>query len=213
MLQYLSQIILVLICCTVGTMAGADNEQPGFGITVLVANRSGVSALAIAKMQSEAGWVLGKAGISTTWIDCPFSTEPAEANSPCAGPLGQTRFLVRLTRDPAAQHVTSWDMLGFSHVTPDGGSYATMLMNLVEKLAGHQQLVSTGQILGHAAAHEIGHLLMGSNSHSPHGLMSARWKANELRDMAARHLLFSKQEGQRMRIRIALHNHNAVQSP
>ncbi len=37
-------------------------------------------------------------------------------------------------------------------------------------------------ILGHAAAHEIGHLLLGSNSHSPQGLMRARWSRQDLQN-------------------------------
>jgi hypothetical protein len=36
--------------------------------------------------------------------------------------------------------------------------------------------------------------------------MRAGWKASELRDMAERHLLFSKRESERMRTRIALHD-------
>jgi hypothetical protein len=164
-------------------------------------------------MQSEASWVLSEAGVSTTWINCPFSKEPAGAKSPCAGRLGGTRFLVRLTRDHIPQHGSVSDLaLGFSHVTSEGGSYATVLMDLVEELACQQKLVSTGQMLGHAVAHEIGHLVMGVNSHSTNGLMRAGWKANELRAMAERHLLFSKQEGERMRIRIAMYDY-AVQSP
>jgi len=93
--------------------------------------------------------------------------------------------------------------LGFSRVTPDGGSYANVQMDLVEEVAWQRQRVSAGQVLGHAVAHEIGHMLMGSNSHSPRGLMRAAWKDNELLDMAARHLLFSRQEVERMRARVA----------
>jgi hypothetical protein len=90
-----------------------------------------------------------------------------------------------------------------AHITPEGGTYAILLMDLIETLAREQQIVSKGQILGHAAAHEIGHLLMGSNSHSPHGLMRAGWGTKELQDMAERRLLFSNSEGNRMRVRIA----------
>jgi hypothetical protein len=204
---------IVLACCVCWGVDAADAGQHGFRITVLVANRASVPAATIAKMQSEAGWVLSKAGISTTWIGCPFSTEPAEANSPCVGRLGGTRFLVRLTRDHVTHHGSIWDTtMGFAHITPNGGSYATVLMDPVEELTREQQLVSQAQILGHAVAHEIGHLVMGLNSHSPRGLMRAGWKANDLRDMAERHLLFSKREGERMRIRIAMY-YDAVQSP
>src|SRR5712691_7393321 len=120
---------IVLACCAGWSVDAADAGRE-FRITVLVANRASVPTATIAKMQSEAGWVLSKAGISTTWIGCPFSTEPAEANSPCAGRLGGTRFLVRLTHDHIPHHGSSGsDMaLGFSHVTSDGGTYATVLM-------------------------------------------------------------------------------------
>jgi hypothetical protein len=198
-----------LACCSLA----ADKEQSvlrpcartgGRAITVLVANRAGVSAATITAMQSEASWVLGKSGISTTWIDCPFSSEPAEANSACGGPLGGTRFLLRITHDHLSPLGSVWDTgLGFAHVTSEGGGYATLLMDRVDDLARQQQLVSKGQILGHAAAHELGHLLMGSNSHSSRGLMRAKWKANELQDMAERRLLFSREEAERMRVRIA----------
>jgi hypothetical protein len=177
-----------------------DAERRMSAITVLVANRAGVPAATIAEMQSEAGYVLGKAGISTTWVDCPFSTAPAEATSPCGGPLGVTRFLVRITRDHVTHHGSTWDVaLGYARVAPNGGGYATVLMDPVEELAREQRIVSKGQILGHSVAHEIGHLLMGTNSHSPHGLMRDGWKVNELREMAERHLLFSKEEVDRMR--------------
>ena len=35
-------------------------------------------------------------------------------------------------------------------------------------------------LVGRVAAHEIGHLLLGRNSHSPHGLMRAGWNVKEI---------------------------------
>src|SRR5215467_12695436 len=95
---------IIFAGCLGWRVIAADAEPPEFRITVLVANRAGIPATTIAKMQSEAGWVLSNAGISTTWIDCPFSTETTEADSPCGGRLGGTRFLVRLTHDQIAHH-------------------------------------------------------------------------------------------------------------
>src|SRR5215831_8669297 len=133
MLRHLAPMVLACSVCL--SVDAADVEQHGFRITVLVANRASVQAATIAEMQSEAGLVLSKAGISTTWIDCPFSIESDEANSPCAGRLGGTRFLVRLTRDHVAHHGSIWNgTLGFAHITPDGGGYATVLMDPVEEL-------------------------------------------------------------------------------
>jgi len=36
-------------------------------------------------------------------------------------------------------------------------------------------------LLGRAVAHEIGHLLMGTNQHSASGIMRARWSRCDLR--------------------------------
>jgi hypothetical protein len=170
---------------------------------VLVADRGGLADTTIAEMQSEASFVLGKAGISTKWVHCPFSTEPTEPASPCGGPLGGTRFLVRITRDRGPTQGSVWDTaLGFARITPDGGSYAILMMDPIEELS-RQHSMPVGRILGYAAAHEIGHMLMGSHSHSPRGLMRAKWTTNEWRDLAERRLLFSKQEVERMRAGMA----------
>ena len=40
---------------------------------------------------------------------------------------------------------------------------------------------SRGVILGYALAHEVGHLLLGVNSHSPTGIMRVNWAEKELR--------------------------------
>jgi hypothetical protein len=37
-----------------------------------------------------------------------------------------------------------------------------------------------GDLLGHAAAHELGHLLLRSDAHSPAGIMRASWEVKDL---------------------------------
>jgi hypothetical protein len=59
----------------------------------------------------------------------------------------------------------------------------------------------TAIILGHAMAHELGHLLLGMNSHSRDGLMRAQWNRGDLAEAVRGNLLFSAQESTRMRSR------------
>jgi len=55
-------------------------------------------------------------------------------------------------------------------------------------------------ILGIAAAHEIGPLLLGSNSHSPLGLMRARGSRQDLQNGARTgNLLFTPKQAEAMR--------------
>jgi hypothetical protein len=52
-------------------------------------------------------------------------------------------------------------------------------------------------------AHELGHLLLGSNSHSPTGLMRADWRTKDLTGMAQGGLVFSDEQAQRMKIKLS----------
>jgi hypothetical protein len=66
---------------------------------------------------------------------------------------------------------------------------AGVFYDRVEKLA-RGDAASTAMILGHAMAHELGHLLLGTNSHSRHGLMKAQWNRRDLQLASAGDLDF-----------------------
>jgi hypothetical protein len=59
--------------------------------------------------------------------------------------------------------------------------------------------VSLTDILGNVMAHELGHLLLGSNSHTATGIMRARWQTEELRRAGEGSLLFNAEQAERMR--------------
>jgi hypothetical protein len=59
-------------------------------------------------------------------------------------------------------------------------------------------------ILGHLAAHELGHLLLGAGSHSSTGIMHVPWHLKELDIIAQGLMVFRPQEAERMRTNIRL---------
>jgi hypothetical protein len=59
--------------------------------------------------------------------------------------------------------------------------------------------VGLARVLGHVMAHELGHLLLGSNAHSRQGIMCPNWHAGELRLASMGGLLFSEEQGRFMR--------------
>jgi len=63
--------------------------------------------------------------------------------------------------------------------------------------------VRTG-ILGHIAAHETGHLLLGTNSHAPRGIMRAMWLREELASASKGALFFSGSESRQMKEKLAM---------
>jgi hypothetical protein len=58
---------------------------------------------------------------------------------------------------------------------------------------------SAYQVLSHAMAHEIGHLLLGPNSHSRNGIMRAQWNRDDLRVIARASLRFTPEQTERLR--------------
>ena len=62
--------------------------------------------------------------------------------------------------------------------------------------------VNLAEILGSVMAHEMGHLLLGSNAHAISGIMRAHWESGELRRIAMGTLVFLPEQAKRMHIRM-----------
>ena len=60
-----------------------------------------------------------------------------------------------------------------------GGDYATIYLATVQSLAERANVPWTA-VAPYAAAHEIGHLLLGSNAHTRNGVMKDTWDAKDL---------------------------------
>jgi hypothetical protein len=77
------------------------------------------------------------------------------------------------------------------------GFIASIFYDLAKERAAEHQ-VDFGELLGDAVAHELGHLLLGTNSHSGRSLMSAFWSGNQFRLAAQGGLEFSSAEVKRI---------------
>ena len=58
-------------------------------------------------------------------------------------------------------------------------------------------------LLGRAMAHEIGHLLLGTHSHSSIGIMRPFWSGQDLRLDASPYLVFTPDQSRQMKTRLA----------
>jgi hypothetical protein len=151
-----------------------------------------------------AAGVLAAAGIDVTWMRC---AEDASVASACATPLGPTDLSVRFVRLPAAPSARGQLQLGYSLVNMDAhdGKLATVYVDRVQWLAT-QAGADSEVLLGFATAHEIGHLLLGTNAHGRSGLMRAVWSRTELQHADANDWLFSRGEASKMQASLAQRN-------
>ena len=79
---------------------------------------------------------------------------------------------------------------------------ATVFFHRIEIIAGDLG-VSQGPLLGHALAHEVGHLLLGRGYHARSGLMRCPWRRRDLKNAAWGRLWLSGEEAKQILSRFA----------
>jgi hypothetical protein len=175
--------------------------QPGLTITLRLYNYAHVATALLVRSEGEAGAIFRQAGVETIWVDCPLSETELDRIPACQGPMSRADFVLRIrssaTTPQAAAHD---DALGSALAClPNGiGCSAEVFYPRVAHWASGGD-ISAYQLLGHAMAHEIGHLLLGPNSHSRDGIMRPQWNSNDLRVVAQASLRFTPEEAAHLR--------------
>jgi hypothetical protein len=96
------------------------------------------------------------------------------------------------------------DIFGAAFLDADGsGAYCDVFLDRIKVLRASQR-AGEARILGIVTALEIGHLLLGSNSHYGLGLMRARWEKDEFSEPQAGALAFTTDQTLRMRAKLLL---------
>jgi hypothetical protein len=143
--------------------------------------------------------VLAAAGIDITWLACGRDNSPTNPVE-CATLLAHDELVLRLVRLAGMPSAHGELQLGYSLVntTVAEGALATIYVDRVEWLvrqAGPHTGVDGAMVLGYAIAHEIGHLLLGTNAHGAAGLMRAVWSRGEIQRNDPANWLFTTGEG------------------
>jgi len=151
--------------------------------------------------QTVAQEILRRGAVESVWINCPVPATP-ESPAECRQPPNATRLVVTVVPRWADGDLDK-ATLGLAVEVEHGfGSYCYVFQERLDDLAAAKH-ISPARLLGHAMAHEIGHLLKGTNSHSAAGLMSKHWFANQLQAAKMGSLDFTPADVAVMRNRLA----------
>jgi len=169
-------------------------------VTILVHNDAGISSGTLRGAEMEASRVFRQSGIAAKWLNCPLPPEGPEDPAQCRTAEFPAYLQLRIAR---RSRNLSEITFGISYLSADGsGCYANLFYERVEEM--HQRSrVNLASLLGDVAAHEIGHLLLGTNSHAASGIMRARWQNGELGSIGTGTLFFSEAESRQMRSKLA----------
>jgi len=170
------------------SIASAQNRSSQ--VTVLVINSAGVATAVLRQAEREAGRVFDAAGVEIQWVNCGETHQ-------CQSIPGPTEFMLHIV---PSGNTRSDFVFGEAFLGVDGrGQYCDVFF---DRLRQAQGAVDLALLLGDVSAHELGHLLLGSNSHSSFGIMQPRWGAEGLRRLGMGMLLFTREEARSMRSRI-----------
>jgi hypothetical protein len=152
-------------------------------LVVHVYDNTGVAPADLAGAMTVARDILQDAGIALEWEHVEPSAEP--------------EIIVRIVRSTPQ---TPEGPLGFSLVDLEQrrGTLATVFADRVASLAA----IAGGdasRLLGRAIAHEIAHLLAGTNRHGDRGLMRSTWTSIEVRQDHPWDWVLSRDEAARLR--------------
>jgi hypothetical protein len=144
-------------------------------VTIRVYDYSGLEAELLSRAMDYAAHVYGRSGVEVGLVLCRVSGSNSSDEVCRQGPK-PTSFQLRIVSNPERQ-ITGTDDLTLGYAA---GPLITVFYPRVEELAA-LSAVGPDEILGCVVAHELGHVLLGSNAHSPTGIMSACWGEAELR--------------------------------
>jgi hypothetical protein len=166
-------------------------------ITISVHDYADVPPSQLTGAETEARRIFWQAGVETVWVSCSpkLRFEPDVCSL-----VDATHLVLKVISDKTDAHMRDrGDVLGNALLAGDGTGYYAYAFQDHIGILEHKLGFA---VLGYVLTHEVGHLLLGSNSHAVNGIMSPHWNGAELRRISEGTLLFLPSESRMLRERL-----------
>ncbi len=171
-------------------------------LTLRVYNYAGVEDGVLGRAKRGTSRIFAHFGIHTDWLDCPTSPEQIATNRACSAKPGADHLILKLLpKSMSKKYGFKRGIFGFALPTANGAPgndislfYAQVLDLAYNGGVGTSFDDAKAIILGHMIAHEVGHLLLGPDSHGASGVMSFPWNKGTLTIMERGLLEFTATE-------------------
>jgi hypothetical protein len=171
----------MVVAIVLAVVRSADAAEPAHPPAIDLQMRSEVRvpAQVLKKSQDEVGRIFAGAGLAVRWTDVT------------------PRITVKIVAQVLGYDRAASPVMGVALRTANG-SVAQVFFKQVQEFA-HMYEVDLGTLLAHVIAHEIGHVLLSPNAHSPTGVMQPYWGKALVRDAATGTLTFTEAQAARIR--------------
>ncbi len=163
-------------------------------ITIWVYNYAGIAKKTLAQAEGEIDRIMAKASVDIDWIGCPVSEKETIDNSLCQERMSPLTLGVVILSNFDERHGKKGRStpLGAAELFASGHDSHYVYVNYETILDPmHRGRLAIYELLGITVAHELGHILLRSSSHSAEGLMQARLRQKDLEDALYKRLFFT----------------------
>ena len=170
--------------------APKPQQQAKLKITLLVYDYAKVEPHSLDASLERVRMIFADAGV----VVVPLMCSGDHQSEPCRRPPDSLTVILRVV--PAPGFGSRRDIMGYST-----GQCITVAYSGVEAVAEEAGIIDF-KLLGCVVAHELGHVLLGPDSHSERGIMKARFTESELTLMKETPLWFLPAEAAHMRANV-----------
>ena len=158
--------------------------------------------------KQEMSRIYGEIGVEITWHDASSDarTNSRDTLQPDTGTLPQAALIVLiLPESQATQERIPQSVIGYSAGTADEcRRVAYVLYGRMDQFRLEQApAIYRAKLLAYLMAHEVGHLLLPVQSHSPSGIMRAQWSRADLELVQQGRLRFTADQALSIRTKVS----------
>jgi hypothetical protein len=190
--------LVLTMTMTCGASLGLGADYSGAAkesrptITLRVVNEADVDTRILSRAEQEAAAILRRSGVELTSLTCESGQTVWGSGNPCQRERGGAEFWFHIvSRKPAT---TTEEMLGFTVLGEDSESRSAGVFYPAAIEVSRKYRIDVSEILGAAVAHEVGHLILGGNTHSPRGVMSPQWGPTQFELISISKLSFTSDQ-------------------
>jgi hypothetical protein len=183
-------------CLILGFVWTGSAAETSPVLTIQVSNQAGVDLMTLVQAEKTATGIFRKTGVESRWM------EPATEGS---FPLSHIQLKILSSvisiRAGLPDNFPD-DAMGLAPGSGPDRQSVYVFYDKVEALAREhiaETHANAAQILGHAMAHEIGHLLLNVQTHSAAGIMRGVWNFWDLQNVGYGYLLFTPRQAKAIR--------------
>ena len=200
LLLLVASLILVSTANLTGIALLAKPESPeaGLNITVHVYNYARIPAYTLTRTEKQVADYFFRAGIQLQWEDCTLSPPKAgSSSSPCPWDPDPSDLVLKIVPhlDVKAEGFRG-DVFGMA-----AASQIIIINERTEEIARMAE-ATYPVVLGITIAHELGHALLGPNSHSKDGIMCPSWVGKDFKRVQSTTLSFTPEQAEEMHLTI-----------